>query len=72
VGRNLDTNAMSDLLQFCIQHGITTFDHADIYGGYTNESDFGAAFSRSGIKRTDIQSCINACHAKHNQKKKKA
>lgn len=27
----------------CLERGITTFDHADIYGGYANEGLFGAA-----------------------------
>ena len=43
-GKNLDKKQMIDLMNFCLETGITTFDHADIYGGYTNESDFGTAF----------------------------
>lgn len=35
--------------------GLTTFDHADIYGGYSTESEFGKAFAESGIKRENIQ-----------------
>lgn len=35
--------------------GITTFDHADIYGGYTTEADFGKAFSESGVDREKLQ-----------------
>ncbi|TFG78970.1 MAG: aldo/keto reductase, partial [Flavobacteriales bacterium] len=35
--------------------GITTFDHADIYGNYTNEAEFGKAFRESGIDREKIQ-----------------
>jgi predicted oxidoreductase len=31
------------LIQTCLDHGITTFDHADIYGGYRVEEAFGAA-----------------------------
>lgn len=30
-------------IQTCLDHGITTFDHADIYGGYQCEAAFGAA-----------------------------
>jgi predicted oxidoreductase len=30
----------------CIEQGITSFDHADIYGGYTAEALFGAALKR--------------------------
>ena len=59
-GKNLDKNKMIDLMNFCLETGITTFDHADIYGGYTNESDFGTAFGESQIKREDIQ-LISKC-----------
>ena len=38
-----------------IECGLTTFDHADIYGSYSTEGDFGAAFKDSKIKREDIQ-----------------
>jgi predicted oxidoreductase len=33
------------LIQFCLEQGITTFDHADIYGSYTCEEMFGDALS---------------------------
>ena len=59
-GKNLDKKQMIDLMNFCLETGITTFDHADIYGGYTNESDFGNAFGESQIKREDIQ-LISKC-----------
>ena len=59
-GKNLDKNQMIDLMNFCLETGITTFDHADIYGSYTNESDFGNAFGESQIKREDIQ-LISKC-----------
>ena len=62
-GRKLDLHAMTDLIFHCIEHNITTFDHADIYGGYTNEADFGAAFSSSGINRNDLQ-LITKCGIK--------
>jgi len=44
-----------DLIRFCLEHGITTFDHADIYGDYTCEDRFGAALAASGVDRTMIQ-----------------
>jgi predicted oxidoreductase len=31
------------LIEFCLENGITTFDHADIYGSYTCEKLFGDA-----------------------------
>lgn len=46
---------MIELLQYCLTQGITTFDHADIYGGYSTEADFGKAFTECKIDRDDIQ-----------------
>lgn len=43
------------LIEQCIEKGVTTFDHADIYGNYTCEKLFGAAFSNSNIERTKVQ-----------------
>lgn len=59
-GKNLDKNQMIELIHFCIETGITTFDQADIYGGYTTEAAFGNAFRESQIKREDIQ-LISKC-----------
>lgn len=47
-------------MNHCVSNNITTFDHADIYGAYTTEADFGNAFVESGIKREDIQ-LISKC-----------
>ncbi len=41
-------------LNFCLEQGITTFDHADIYGNYKVEELFGKAIKESNIKREDI------------------
>ncbi len=43
------------LLHDCLEQGITTFDHADIYGDYTCEERFGAALAQSGVDRSSIQ-----------------
>lgn len=43
------------LLAACLERGITTFDHADIYGDYTCEDCFGAALAESGVERSAIQ-----------------
>ena len=59
-GKRLSTSGMADLMNQCLALGITTFDHADIYGGYTTEADFGKAFSQSGIPRESIQ-LISKC-----------
>ncbi|WP_282161904.1 aldo/keto reductase [Ulvibacterium marinum] len=54
-GKQLSKNEIADLIHHCLEVGITTFDHADIYGGYTNETDFGQGFAQSGITRNKIQ-----------------
>lgn len=59
-GKQLATKDMISLMHHCLKNSITTFDHADIYGGYTTEADFGKAFSKSGINRDDIQ-LISKC-----------
>ena len=58
--KNLSTSEMEHLMHICIENQITTFDHADIYGGYTTEADFGKAFSQSKIDRKKIQ-LISKC-----------
>jgi len=35
--------------------GLTSFDHADIYGDYTTEAAFGRGFKASGISRESVQ-----------------
>ncbi|PKA16576.1 aldo/keto reductase [Leptospira haakeii] len=38
-------------IEVCLESGIDTFDHADLYGEYGNEEKFGAALkSRPGLK----------------------
>lgn len=59
-GKEYSKSEMSGLMNQCLEMGITTFDHADIYGGYTTEDEFGAAFADSGIKRESIQ-LISKC-----------
>lgn len=54
-GKNYTASEMADLIQFCTTMGITTFDHADIYGGYSTEADFGKALIESKIDRSKIQ-----------------
>ncbi|WP_127140227.1 aldo/keto reductase [Flagellimonas marinaquae] len=54
-GKKLSKKEMMELMHHSIDCGLTTFDHADIYGSYSTEADFGAAFGDSGIKRESIQ-----------------
>ncbi|MFK7780876.1 aldo/keto reductase family oxidoreductase [Psychroserpens sp.] len=59
-GKQLTQKDMISLMHDCLKNTITTFDHADIYGAYTTEADFGNAFVNSGIKRDEIQ-LISKC-----------
>lgn len=59
-GKKLTTSEMTTLLHQCVDNTITTFDHADIYGDYSTETQFGEAFQKSGIKRKNIQ-LISKC-----------
>ncbi len=54
-GKGHSQAEMARLISDCTEFGITTFDHADIYGNYTNEAEFGKAFRESGIDREKIQ-----------------
>lgn len=54
-GKQLSKKEMASLMNFCVSHNISTFDHADIYGAYTTEAEFGKAFTESGLKRNDVQ-----------------
>ncbi|WP_309608287.1 aldo/keto reductase [Flavobacterium sp.] len=65
-GKNLSENQMVDLMNSCLENNITTFDHADIYGGYTTENSFGKAFSNTNIERDKIQ-LISKCGIQHTE-----
>nr|WP_294895448.1 aldo/keto reductase [uncultured Pedobacter sp.] len=45
---------MEEIFNFCIDLGINTFDHADIYGNYRCEEEFGKVWQNSSVKREDI------------------
>ncbi len=48
----LDADGLARWMEQAVELGITSFDHADIYGGYTVEAMFGAAFARApGLRR---------------------
>lgn len=59
-GKQLSKSEMISLMNHCLEQGITSFDHADIYGAYGNEEEFGKAFSESGIGREQIE-LISKC-----------
>ena len=59
-GKQFSTQEMITQINITLASGITTFDHADIYGDYTTENEFGHAFSKSSIERESIQ-LISKC-----------
>jgi len=54
-GANFSSAQMAGLIQKSCAIGLTTFDHASIYGAYTTEEDFGNAFQLTGIPRENVQ-----------------
>lgn len=54
-GADYKPSEVARLIDNCIDIGVTSFDHADIYGGYTTETLWGKAISHSSVKRADIQ-----------------
>jgi predicted oxidoreductase len=52
-----------NMVRECLDNGITTFDHADIYGDYTTEADFGHVLHRQSALRQQMQ-LITKCGIK--------
>jgi len=50
----INVNKMERIIDLCLELGINTFDHADIYGGYQCEEVFGEIVKNKRIKREDI------------------
>ncbi|MGL5259953.1 MAG: aldo/keto reductase [Lachnospiraceae bacterium] len=50
----MENHELQSYMEAAINHGITSFDHADIYGGGQCESKFGEVLKESSIKREDI------------------
>ncbi len=51
---DISQSKMEDIIDLCLELGINTFDHADIYGGYQCEEMFGEIIRSKRIKREDI------------------
>lgn len=59
-GRKFSTAEMEAMIHRCLELGIRTFDHADIYGGYTTEAEFGKAFGQCSLDREAVE-VISKC-----------
>lgn len=62
-GWELNTQQHLDLIYACLDHEVTTFDHADIYGDYTSEGDFGKALALAPHLRQRIE-IVSKCGIK--------
>jgi len=65
----LPTNTLEQLINTALDEGITTFDHADIYGDYSNERSFGEVIARQPdlVKKMQI---VTKCGIKLTSSKK--
>jgi len=59
-GANHSEKEVQKLIETSLVLGLSTFDHADIYGNYTTEKLFGDAFCGMGINREEVQ-LISKC-----------
>ena len=54
-GENFTTPQYETIINQCLSIGLNEFDHADIYGHYTTESDFGQALNGKSSLRQQIK-----------------
>jgi len=68
-GANHPEKDAQKLIEVCLEENITTFDHADIYGGHTTEELFGNAWKEMNIDREKVK-FISKCGIVMNSEKK--
>ncbi|MGE6489264.1 aldo/keto reductase [Paenisporosarcina sp. NPDC076898] len=56
---NMTNEEVLELIEECLKAGITTFDHADIYGNYTCEKMFGDALALKPELRNQMELVTN-------------
>ena len=54
-GASFSTTDHRRMIESCLEAGVDVFDHADIYGHYTTEADFGKALRESPSLRERIR-----------------
>ncbi|CAI8196496.1 MAG: Oxidoreductase YdhF [Flavobacteriaceae bacterium] len=54
-GSALNTTEMANRIEGALELGLNRFDHADIYGDYTTEAEFGAALKQANVTREAIE-----------------
>lgn len=60
-GADLDVEQFKIIIEQCVDLGMTSFDHADIYGHYTTEATFGQALAQLGSSFRDQIQLITKC-----------
>lgn len=59
-GAGFSTAEYRQMIEACLENSITAFDHADIYGDYTTEAEFGAALKEAPSLRAHLR-IISKC-----------
>lgn len=59
-GAGFSTAEYRQMIEACLENGINVFDHADIYGDYTTEAEFGAALKEIPSLRSHLR-IISKC-----------
>ena len=54
-GENFTTSQYEQIINQCLEIDLNIFDHADIYGHYTTEADFGNALKGNASLRSQIK-----------------
>lgn len=54
-GENFTTQQYDTIIHQCLEIGLNVFDHADIYGHYTTEADFGNALKVNSSLRDKLK-----------------
>lgn len=62
-GSRFSTKQYTEMITACMNSGITSFDHADIYGDYSTEAEFGEALKEQSSLRQQLQ-LITKCGIK--------
>ena len=54
-GAQMNTSQLTEFIEGCLELGLTDFDHADIYGGYSTEHDFGEVMKARSDLRDQVK-----------------
>jgi predicted oxidoreductase len=63
---SVTTTNIEKTINLCLELGINTFDHADVYGDFTIEEHFGKIIRNKSFKREDIV-LFSKCGIRHSE-----